>query len=91
MLDRPSRPPSAAALRARKSRSRLRVGVRTYRVQAHTRRLVAALRKANPRIPEDPTQDQVEAELADIVAALVERWLWKETVRLPAVRAVVGE
>jgi hypothetical protein len=75
---------------ARNSRARIKVGVRTYRVRAHARRLVAAMRRANPKLPDDPTQDQIEAELGDIVAAFVERWLWKETVRVTADRAVVG-
>jgi hypothetical protein len=36
------RSPSPDAARARSSRARLKVGVRTYRVRAHSRRLVAA-------------------------------------------------
>ena len=47
------RSPSPDAIRARSSRARLKVGVRTYRVRAHTRRLVAAMRKANPNLGDD--------------------------------------
>jgi hypothetical protein len=42
-------PPSAAALRARERRARLRAGItRDLRVRVPTRRLLAAMRAANP-------------------------------------------
>jgi hypothetical protein len=40
--------------------------------------LVAALRLANPKLANDPRHDQIEAELNEIVAAFVERWLQKK-------------
>ena len=46
-------PPSPAAARARQRRIRLLAGiVRDFRVRVPTRRLVAAMRAANPRLPE---------------------------------------
>jgi hypothetical protein len=72
MLDRS---PSPDAIRARKSRARLKRGIRTYKVRAHTRRLVAAMRRANPKLADDPTTDQIEAELNEIILAFIDRWL----------------
>jgi hypothetical protein len=72
------RSPSPDAARARGSRARLKIGIRTYRVRAHARRLVAAMRKANPDLGDDDLdQKAIEAELNDIVAAFVERWIGK--------------
>jgi hypothetical protein len=67
--------PSPDALRARKSRARLKAGVRTFRVRAHHRRLVAALRKANPQAGELDAWPEVEAELAAIVEEFITRWV----------------
>ena len=72
MLQRSSSPDAA---RARRSRARLKAGVRTFRVRAHARRLEAAMRKANPNLGEDLDQQAIEAELDDIVAAFCDRWL----------------
>ena len=70
------RSPSPDAARARRSRARLKVGVRTFRVQAHSRRLIAAMRKANPALGDDDLNQQtIEAELDDIVAAFCDRGL----------------
>jgi hypothetical protein len=41
---------SPGAIRARKSRARRKQGVRTYKLLAHERRLVAAMRRANPGV-----------------------------------------
>jgi hypothetical protein len=72
MLDRSTSP---AALRARASRARLRSGVRTFKVRAHARRLVAAMRRANPELNDDLEHAAIEAELNAIVAAFIARWL----------------
>jgi hypothetical protein len=73
MLDRS---PSPAAVRARERRARQRAGiVRDLRIRIPTRRLVAAMRAANPRLPEgELTTAEVEAELEAIVLAFVERY-----------------
>jgi hypothetical protein len=63
------RPPSPGAIRARESRARLKQGMRTFRVRAHARRLVAAMRKANPILPDELSPETIEIELAAIVAA----------------------
>jgi hypothetical protein len=74
MLHRPSSP---AAVRARERRARLRAGIaRDLRVRVPTRRLVAAMRAANPRLPEGELGPaEIEAELAEIVVAFIARWL----------------
>jgi hypothetical protein len=71
------RPPSPAALRARERRARLRAGVtHDLRVRVPTRRLVAAMRAANPRLPESElTAAEIETELDAIVLAFIERWV----------------
>jgi hypothetical protein len=74
----PGRSASPDAIRARNSRARLKAGVRTFRVQAHIRRLAAAMRRANPRLGDDLTSDQIETELNEIVAAFTDRWLGKK-------------
>jgi hypothetical protein len=78
MLDR--RPPSAAAQRARERRARLRAGItRDLRVRVPTRRLMAAVRAANPQLPEgELTTAEIECELQSIVEAFIERWLEKK-------------
>ena len=73
----PGRSNSPAAICARRSRARLGDGIRTYRVRAHTRRLTAAMLKANPSLSELTTPEQIEAELDDILAAFIVRWLGK--------------
>jgi hypothetical protein len=75
MLERSLRSPSPAALRARRSRARLRDGVRTFKVRAHTRRLVAAMRRANPELGDEFEHAAIEAELNAIVVAFIARWL----------------
>jgi len=70
------RSPSPDAARARRSRARLKAGVRTFRVRAHTRRLEAAMRKSNPNLgDEDLDQKAIEAELDDIVEEFCARWV----------------
>ena len=70
------RSPSPDAARARRSRARLKAGVRTFRVRAHGRRLVAATRKANPVLGDDEfDQKAIEAELDDIVEEFCARWV----------------
>jgi hypothetical protein len=70
---------SPAALRARQRRSRLRAGItHDLRVRVPTRRLVAAMRAANPRLPEgELSQAEIEGELDAIVLAFIQRWLDK--------------
>jgi hypothetical protein len=70
-----NRPPSPDAIRARESRARLKVGVRTFRVRAHTRRLEAAMRLANPKLGDELTPEAIEAELDAILDAFCVRWL----------------
>jgi hypothetical protein len=67
MLERP--PPTPGAARARNSRARRKQGVRTFRVRAHERRLVAALRRANPSLPAELSLELIGSELEAIVAA----------------------
>jgi hypothetical protein len=45
-------------------------------VRVPTRRLVAAMRAANPKLPAgELTHDMIERELESIVFAFVERWI----------------
>jgi hypothetical protein len=76
MLDRPS----GAAARARERRARQRAGIsHDLRVRVPTRRLVAAMREANPCLPDgDWTTAEIEAELETIVLAFIQRWLEKK-------------
>jgi hypothetical protein len=72
MLERATNP---GADRARRSRARLRAGIRTFKVQAHSRRLVAAMRLANSGLGDDLDQAAIERELDAIIGAFVDRWL----------------
>jgi hypothetical protein len=60
------RPPSPAAVRARERRVRLRAGITCdLRARVPTRRLLAAMRAANPRLPEgDLSREEIEGEPA---------------------------
>jgi hypothetical protein len=73
--------PSPDAARARRSRARLKAGVRTFRVRAHGRRLVAAMHKANPNLGDDDLdQKAIELELDDCRRLLRSLgWACKET------------
>jgi hypothetical protein len=75
MLDRPEL--SAAALRARERRARVKAGVRwELRVKAApTRRLVAAMKLSNPHVGHLDTRETIEAELENVVAAFIELML----------------
>jgi hypothetical protein len=76
MLDRAARPPpSPGAVRARRSRARAKAGIGTFRIRAHTRRLIAAMLRANPDLSDDLDHAAVEAELNAIVAAFIARWV----------------
>jgi hypothetical protein len=72
MLERATK---SGAARARRSRARLKAGIRTFKVQAHVRRLVAAMRLANRGLGGDLDQAAVERELGAIVTAFIDRWL----------------
>jgi hypothetical protein len=72
MLDRAR---SLGATRARASQARLRNGIRTFKVRAHTRRLVAAMRRANPELGAEPEHAAVEAELTAIIDTFIRRWI----------------
>jgi hypothetical protein len=72
MLDRA---PSPAANRARRWRAQRKAGMREVKIRVHARRLAAALRQANPQAGELATWPAVEAELAAVVAAFIERWI----------------
>jgi hypothetical protein len=71
MLDpnRPSRAHTPGALRARASRARLRDGIRTFKVRAHTRRLIFAMRRANPELSDE--LETLQEGLADASEANV--------------------
>jgi hypothetical protein len=70
------RPPTSAALRAREKRARRRDGVEhDLRVRVPTRRLVAALRAANPGAGPLDTRETLEAELASVVEGFINRWV----------------
>jgi hypothetical protein len=74
VLERP--PPTPGAIRARRSRARRKAGVETFRLRAHRRRLVAAMRLANPSLGEDElSREAIERELESIAAAYCDRWL----------------
>jgi hypothetical protein len=51
-----------------------------FRIEAHGERLAAAMKLANPSLPEDFAIESaaVEAELAAIVDAFVARWLLRK-------------
>jgi hypothetical protein len=74
MLDR-SRSP--AALRASERRARRRAGIaHDLTVRVPTRRLIAAMRAANPRLPEgELNREAIEAELQAVVDTFIERWI----------------
>jgi hypothetical protein len=36
------------------------------------------MRRANPRFADDPSPDQIAAELNELVAAFIDRWLAKK-------------
>jgi hypothetical protein len=74
MLERPLTH-SSGAVRARASRARLRDGVRTFRVRAHTRRLIIAMRRANPELSDELEHAAIEAELNAIVNAFIVQWI----------------
>jgi hypothetical protein len=72
------RPASPSAARARQWRARRKAGIREARIRVHARRLAAALRKSNPEAGELDTWAAVEAELAAMLEAFIERWLGKK-------------
>jgi hypothetical protein len=49
--------------------------VRTFRVRAHARRLITAMRRANPDLSDELDHVGVEAELNAIVEAFIMRWI----------------
>jgi hypothetical protein len=51
------------------------LGVRTFMVRAHKRRLAIALRRANSALPETLDQGTIESELGAIIGEFVSRWL----------------
>lgn len=73
MLHRPSSSP--AAIRNRDWRAERRAGLRKAKIQVNARRLVAALRRANPQARELDTWPEVEAELGAVIEAFCEHWL----------------
>jgi hypothetical protein len=68
---------TSAATRARARRARQRNGVeRILRIEVPTKRLLAAMRAANPQLPEgELSAEAIEAELQAVVEAFIERWL----------------
>jgi hypothetical protein len=70
------RAPSPAAVRARRTRRRHKVGVTVYRVPVHEHRLAAAL-IASRRLSDAQALDrsQVERELAGLVEDWITRWV----------------
>jgi hypothetical protein len=72
-----NRSPSPSATRARRWRAQRRAGIREARIRVHARRLAAALRKANPQAGELAAWSDVEAELAAVIEAFVDRWIGK--------------
>jgi hypothetical protein len=71
------RPPSSAAARARRWRAQRKAGIREARLRLHARRLAAALRKANPQAGELEAWPEIEAELAAVIEAFIDRWIGK--------------
>lgn len=71
------RPPSPGALRSRERRARQKVGIdRDYKIRTHTRRLITALRLAEPSLPAgELTTAQIEGELNQIIDCFVVDWL----------------
>jgi hypothetical protein len=49
--------------------------VRTFRVRAHARRLITAMRRANAELGDDLDHAAIEAELNAIVEAFTARWI----------------
>src|SRR5262245_22630008 len=66
---------SRGAMRARASRARRRQGIFTYRLRAHRRRLIAALRAAGADGELD--QAEIELELDELVEKFIVRWVGK--------------
>jgi hypothetical protein len=67
---------SPAAVRARERRARQRRGIdRILHVKLPTRRLIVALRAANPAVGDLDTRTAIEAELQSVVEAFIERWV----------------
>lgn len=48
------------------------------RIRAHRKRLVVAMRRANPELGELSAVTEVETELEAIIAAFIERWIGPE-------------
>jgi hypothetical protein len=64
------RAPSPAAVRARRSRQRLKAGRRVYRIELHEVRLRAALDRSRRLENAD-----VEGALAEVIEDFVARWI----------------
>jgi hypothetical protein len=73
MLDRP---PSAAALRSRRKRTRRKRGVVVYSIEAKEADVIEALIRSN-RLSEAETRqiDLIEAALAEVIADWTRRWV----------------
>jgi hypothetical protein len=75
VLDR-SLSPSGSARRSRERRARRRAGIlRDFKVRVPTKRLIAALRLAEPKLPAELPPEVIERELAQVVLAFIETWL----------------
>jgi hypothetical protein len=74
----PGRSNTPAAIRARKSRARRKVGMRTFQVEGDEHRLAAAL-IASGRLTEEQALSRalVEGELAKLLADWASRWVGK--------------
>jgi hypothetical protein len=71
------RPPSPGALRSRERRKRQKAGIdRDYKIRVNTRRLLRALRLAEPSLPGgELTTEQIEIELNQIIERFCTGWL----------------
>ena len=69
--------PSPGALRSRERRARQRVGIdRDYKIRVNTRRLLRALRLAEPSLPAGELGTEIiERELNALVEKFVVNWI----------------
>jgi len=75
-LPKRERPPlSPGAVRARRSRADRRLGLATFHVKTHRRRLIGALVAAGRLTDLDVSQEEVERAIEQVLDDLANRWL----------------
>jgi hypothetical protein len=68
-------PQTAGAVRARRSRADRRLGLATFHVKTHMRRLIGALVAAGRLSDLDVSQEEIERAVGQVLDDLSDRWL----------------